>query len=229
MKKCIHYISCDTIKYCKEAEASAISFRNSSTNVHIKLYTDCAFKSSVFDEIVKVENYIPNGKTSKDWTEGKLYFQEKIRLLSESSFEKNLYLDGDTKSLVNIDPIFDMLNKFSFVLAHDSCRTNKWSDQLGIPICYPEFNLGLFFYDRDTTKEFFNEWAKNFELHPQPHDQASFRLTMWNCNLRYATLPPEYNHRPKVFHHNQQTAILHGRGDGFLPEIKQYENNIFLI
>lgn len=88
MKKCIHYIACDTIKYCREAEASAYSFRINTSDVKIILYTDCQFKSSVFDEIIKIENLIPNGKTEKGWSEGKKYFEKKIELLSQTKFEK---------------------------------------------------------------------------------------------------------------------------------------------
>jgi hypothetical protein len=229
MKKCIHYIACDTIKYCREAEASAYSFRLNTSDVKIILYTDCQFKSSVFDEIIKIENLIPNGKTEKGWSEGKKYFEKKIELLSETKFEKNLYLDGDIKTLINVDCMFDMLNKFSFLIAHDSCRSTKWSDVFDIPIVFPDMNCGLIFYNKNTCGDFFSQWAINFQNHPQPHDQPAFRKTLWDSNLKFYIIPPEFNIRPKKFHHRQDPAIIHGRGDDFLPEVEYYATRIVHI
>lgn len=223
MKNCIHYIACDTIKYCREAEASAANLRQNCSNSYIILYTNCSFNSKAFDDVIRIRNLIPGGFTSKDWTEGRLYFENKIKILSDSPFERNLYLDGDVKTLVNIDCIFDMLDKFGFVLAHDSCRSSKWSDELNIPLAFPDMNLGILFFNKTKTKEFFQKWLENYELYPQPHDQPSFRKTLWDSNVRFAILPPEFNIRPKQFHYRQDPAIIHGRGQGFLPEIKDYE------
>ena len=228
IEKCIHYIACDTIKYCKEAECSAINFKYSSSNTEIHLYTDVTFKSDVFDNIVKIQNLIPNGKTEFGWSEGKLYFENKIKILSKTTYEKNLYLDGDIKTFVNIDCMFDMLDKFDIVVAHDTCRSTKWSDVFKIPLCFPDLNCGLIFYKASTTKLFFEEWGKNFQIQPQPHDQPSFRKTLWDSNLRFSILPPEFNYRPKKFNNRQEVAILHGRGEGFLPEINTYDKPILI-
>ena len=78
--------------------------------------------------------------------------KNKIKILSESIYEKNLYLDGDVKTLVNIDCIFDMLEKFDIIVAHDSCRSTKWSDKFKIPLCFPDMNLGLFFFNMSNQK-----------------------------------------------------------------------------
>jgi len=219
IEKCIHYIACDSKKYCIEAAISAANFRKHSTDVHFVLYTDVDFTSSAFDEIVKIPNLIPNGYTAPGWSEGRVYFESKIKILSETRFEKNLYLDGDIKTLVDIDCMFSMLDKFSIVVAHDSCRTTKWSDTFNVPLCFPDLNCGLVFYRKSDTHDFFKSWEVNFSIQPQPHDQPSFRKTLWDCDLRFAILPPEFNWRPKKFHYHQDLAIIHGRGDGFLPEI----------
>lgn len=229
MKNCIHYIACDSIKYCLEAESSAKNFRIHGSNLHIILYTDRKFRSDAFDEIIPIPNLIPKGETVFGWSEGKLYFENKINFLANSSYENNLYLDGDVQTLTNIDCMFDMLSKFSFVVAHDSCRSTKWSDVFGIPLCFPDMNLGLFFFKKSTTRDFFVEWAKNYQIYPQPHDQPSFRKTLWDSDLKFAILPPEFNIRPKTFHNRQDPAIIHGRGDGFLPEINEYENRILYL
>jgi hypothetical protein len=221
--KTFHYIACDSIKYVKEAEASAKSFRLNTTDTKFILYTDLNIKSSNFDEIIKIPNLIPGGLTSKDWCEGKNYFKTKIDILKNSPYELNVYSDGDIKPLVNVDQIFSLLEKFDLAVAHDSCRSSKWSDLLNIPLCYPDFNCGLIFYKKSSTMEFFNEWSKNFEKYPQPHDQPSFRKTAWDNPMKIATLPPEFNIRPKQFHYRQNPTIIHGRGENFLPEIKSYE------
>lgn len=221
IEKCIHYIACNSKKYCIEAEISAINFKKHSTDVHFILYTDVEFKSSAFDEIIKIPNLIPNG-TAPGWSEGRLYFESKIKILANSKFEKNLYLDGDIKTFVNIDCMFSMLDKFSIVVAHDSCRTTKWSDTFKIPLCFPDLNCGLIFYRKSDTHDFFKSWEANYAIQPQPHDQPSFRKSLWDCNLRFAILPPEFNWRPKNFHHHQNLAILHGRGDGFLPSVNNF-------
>lgn len=218
-EKCIHYIACDTRKYCVEAELSAINFRAHSKDVHFVLYTDIDFSSSAFDEIIKIPNLIPNGP-APGWSEGKFYFENKIKILSETRFEKNLYLDGDIKTLININHIFDMLDKFSIIVSHDSCRTTKWSDTFNLPLCFPDMNCGLIFYKKSDTKDFFKMWMKNYSIQPQPHDQPSFRKTLWDCDLRFYILPPEFNVRPTKFHYHQNPAIIHGRGKGFLPEVE---------
>jgi hypothetical protein len=217
-EKCIHYIACNTKKYCIEAELSAINFRKNSTDVHFILYTDVVFSSSAFDEIIKIPNLIPNGPVA-EWSEGKLYFENKIQILSNTKFEKNLYLDGDIKTLINIDHMFSMLDKFSIIVAHDSCRTTKWSDTFNIPICFPDMNCGLIFYKKGDTKNFFESWSNNYLIQPQPHDQPAFRKTLWDCDLKFYILPPEFNVRPTNFHFHQNNAIIHGRGRGFLPLI----------
>jgi hypothetical protein len=220
-KKCIHYIACDSKKYCVEAAISAKNFREKSTNVHFILYTDVDFESIAFDEIIKIPNLIPEGRTVPGWSEGKFYFESKIDILANTRFEKNLYLDGDIKTLVNIDCMFSMLDKFSILVAHDSCRTTKWSDVFNVPLCFPDLNCGLIFYRKSDTKTFFDSWKANFHIQPQPHDQPSFRKTLWDCDLRFAILPPEFNWRPKKFHYHQDLAIIHGRGDGFLPLVDE--------
>lgn len=223
IEKCIHYIACDTIKYCKEAETSAKNFREYSNNVNFILYTDLNFSSDSFDNIINIPNLIPKGKTEFGWSEGKFYFENKIKILSNTNYEKNLYLDGDIKTLVNIDCMFDMLDKFDIIVAHDTCRSTKWSDVFNIPLCFPDFNCGLFFYKKSTTKNFFEQWQSNFKIQPQPHDQPSFRKSLWDSNLRFYILPPEFNYRPKKFNNRQDIAIIHGRGQGFLPEINNYD------
>lgn len=220
MTKCIHYIACNTKEYCIEAELSASNFKKNCTDTHFILYTDVDFHSQTFNEIVKIPNLIPNGP-KPGWSEGRIYFETKIRLLSETRFEKNLYLDGDVKTFINIDPIFAMLDKFSIIVAHDTCRTTKWSDVFGIPLCFPDMNCGIVFYRKSDTVDFFKAWEKNYAIQPQPHDQPAFRKSLWDSDLRYHILPPEFNHRPSKFNFFQDLAILHGRGDGFLPEIKE--------
>lgn len=230
MKKAIHYIACDSIKYFKEAEASAVNFRKHTSDAHIKIYTDLKQKSNAFDEVINVQNLIPGGKISKEWTEGKLYFEEKIKLLARSDYEFNLYLDGDIQTTSNTDDIFELLNKFDMAVAHDAWRTNIWSNKMNIPKCFPEFNLGIILYRKnDTTLEFFHKWEENFKKYPQPHDQPAFRLTMWENPIKYATLPPEYNHRPPKYTRDVKPIIIHGRGKGFLKEISSYENPITYI
>ena len=74
LEKCIHYIACDSKKYCIEAEISALNFRKNCTDTYFILYTDVNFSSSVFNEIVKIPNLIPNGHTAPGWSEGRFYF-----------------------------------------------------------------------------------------------------------------------------------------------------------
>jgi hypothetical protein len=222
MNCCIHYIACDSIKYCLEAEASACNFRKNCTS-DIVLYTDCNFKSKVFDKIIKIQNLIPKGYIDEKLLEGKLYFNNKIKILMDTDYEYNLYLDGDIKTFVNIDCIFEMLDKFYIIVAHDSCRSSDPSDKLNIPICFPDMNCGLIFYKKSKTIDFFQNWLDNYNKYPEPNDQPSFRKTLWDSTIRFHILPEEFNHRPKKFHFKQKLSIIHGRGEGFLPEINKYK------
>lgn len=204
------YIATDSMRYVELAAASARAARHHLGGPAIALYTDLAeargFKE--FDTVELIPNLTPGGHTSQDFCEGRLYFESKIKILMGSPFSQSLYLDCDVIAEAPVD-LFGLLERFDIAAAHAPMRLSRWSLGLPIPECFPDFNVGLLLY-RAGLDEFFDRWLANYLEHPQPHDQTSFRKTVWETGVRVATLPPEYNRRPDDLAAGQGLRIRHG-------------------
>lgn len=204
------YIATDSLHYVRLAAVSAVSARKHLGCDKTLLYTDLkdAQDWSEFDEVRLIENLTPGGQTTPDFCEGPRYFRAKIDLLKRSPFVRSLYLDCDVVAERDAD-LFGLLDRFDIAVAHAPQRFSRWSRELDIPDSFPDFNVGLLLY-RAGLHDFFDHWLTNYGLHPQPHDQTSFRKTVWESAVRVATLPPEFNRRPDKMNIGQELRIRHG-------------------
>jgi hypothetical protein len=178
-------------KYIKAAILSAQTVHEKSPKLKIALFADWQQNGfsretdlAIFDYVESIDN--PHRRS-------------KVDIMGKTPFDETLYLDTDTRIVEDIEPMFDVLQRFDLALCHAHRRkhpiTNKvWRIQF--PSSYPQFNSGVVLYTKnEKTMLFFEQWKTNFYAAGYPQDQITLRETLWNSALRVYTLPPEYNVR----------------------------------
>lgn len=178
-------------RYVAEATHSAASLK-STTNIPATLFTDFDVNNSVFENVVVVD---PKHKRAK------------IDFISESPYDKTLYLDSDTEIARDVSDIFAVLDRFDMAATHDlSRKSSRWSKKIpeydAIPYSFPEYNGGVIGYRRSrATEEMFSLWKEYFYRYrtvTNGQDQASFRISLWQSDVSIHTLPIEYNVRSRA-------------------------------
>jgi hypothetical protein len=130
----------------------------------------------------------------------------KVEYISQSPFKNTVYLDSDTFINENISDLFQLLNKYDFggVFCNSRKRENysklisKYSD---IPYSFSEVNTGVMvFNNSNEVKDLFRKWHEYYYIYlPKTNgwDQPSFRVALWESEVKLCHLPPEYNVRSK--------------------------------
>jgi len=197
-------------RYVRSASRCAYSIKKHSPDLAIHLFTDktnadhlFAQEENIFSSIAVIEN--PNRRS-------------KVEYMSQSPFERTLFLDSDTDIVVDIREMFTLLDRFDIALAHAPKRNeNKskvfWKQPL--PESFPQFNSGVILYRKNSaTQAFFQSWLQAYQQAGFKIDQITLRECLWASDLHIATLPPEYNlrftkykylwshleARPKIYH-----------------------------
>ncbi len=174
--------------YIAEAIHSATSLKQHS-QLPATIFTDRETKAGCFDREIIIS---PQHKRAK------------IDFLSQSPYERTLYLDSDTEVTHDISDVFDLLDRFDIAAAHDHSRkSSRWSQAVpayaAIPYAFSEYNGGVVLYRKnDLTDQFFEDWRRIFTLNKDlthGQDQCSFRIALWQSQLSIGTLPPEFNVR----------------------------------
>lgn len=180
MNKGVLYIATGE-EFVKEAEVSARSVSSVMSNIPIAIATDVE-PSFDFDHIINIP----------DPHHG---FQDKISNLNRSPFDQTLYLDTDIYMNSDVSELFEVLSKFDLGLAYNHNR--QAYDPPEVPNSFPEYNTGVIVYENNEEfRQFTETWEKNHAeilSKVKTHDQPSFRKTLFDSNLRIATLTPEYN------------------------------------
>ena len=147
----------------------------------------------------------------------------KIEYISQSPFKNTIYLDSDTFINEDISELFQILEKYDFGGAFCNSRKRenysklieKYSD---IPYSFSEVNTGVMvFNDSLAVKELFKLWHQYYYKYlPKTNgwDQPSFRIALWESDVKLCHLPPEYNVRPKsvfqkVYNNKKTLGRLH--------------------
>ena len=134
--------------------------------------------------------------------------------MSRSPFEQTLYLDTDIYMGSNVSELFELLNKFDLGLAYNHNREAYNPPE--VPDSFPEYNTGVIVYRNDENFRRFTEtWEENHDeilSKAKTHDQPSFRKTLFDSDLRIATLTPEYNCMVRYPGHvRNEVKIAHSR------------------
>lgn len=199
-------------KYMDEAEVSARSLKKHTKN-QICLISDKYPLTNLWDHVILI--------TDPDYS-----IEDKLKMIM-CECDKAIYLDSDTYICEGIDDIFDLLNRFDLVARQDWMeRQYKLS---GIPESFPELNTGVIgFRKTEKVKHFFTLWLKYFKEYKsimgREMDQRSFRKAIFESDLDFFVLPPEYNLMNSTMGVVRgHVRVLHGRENN---ELKSIENKI---
>ena len=146
--------------------------------------------------------------------------------MSRMPFEQTIFLDTDTYVMANLEDLFDLLQRFDVAAAQAPGYT-KGAD-IGQSEAFTDFNTGVIPYRRTPpVGEFLTKWVQLHEgwsksppfggpLHCL--EQHAFRRALWESELSFYVLSPEYNYR-SIFWGRVigSVKIIHGR-------IENYEN-----
>lgn len=218
MTKGILYICGDHEPYYSDGIISAKSAKKVMPDIPTAIVTDKQEVHDVFDYKIK--------ESDMDHS-----FEDKPRCMSESPFEKTLFVDTDTYFAEPIDELWGLLDHYDLA----ACHTNHRRYDETIPVPISEYNTGvLLFRSSEPTKELFKTWEERYgTLHnPVVHDQSSFRSAVFHQEaerneLKLYTLPREYNcmvQHPGVL--RGPAKILHAAGTNKRVEFEKIANKL---
>ncbi|MCR8550817.1 putative nucleotide-diphospho-sugar transferase [Salipiger sp. P9] len=123
----------------------------------------------------------------------------KIELLGASPFDETLYLDNDTMIRADLRPMFDLLRKYELCGAQVILWHRKRHQKpiaLDLPESFPEINCGVLLYRKTpAVLTFFDEWVRSYLASGMKIDQPAFRETLWQSDVKFYVLPPQFNKR----------------------------------
>jgi len=139
------------------------------------------------------------------WREDEPWFLKNVRyynlaLQEMDEVERIVALDTDAYLLAPAYELFDVLDRFDFVGAHEGPRrTGRTVNP--IPDAFSEFNVGvLAFRNNERVRGLFARWLKMYEENVDVYgdnDQSSLREAIWldESGLQIHVMPPEFNCR----------------------------------
>jgi len=184
-------------QFVEEAEVAAKSLSEQMPDLPIAIVTNEETNPTGFDKEIKLS----------DPSYG---FEDKIKGLQRAPYDRTLFLDTDTLVAENIAEVFDLLDNFDVAVTHNQNR-DLFSENPGVPDCFPEHSTGVISLKKSTTQDFFKRWLR---LYDDGHsgDQISFRKALYESDIRVATLPREYNYSVRTPAHIVDNAkVFHGR------------------
>jgi hypothetical protein len=168
------------------AIASARSLRKVEPGLAADLYTDLpeAVPAGLFDMVHRIARPEPRSKLS---------------CMAESRFERTLFLDADTLVMNPIGDLFDLLDRFDCAMAHDVRRASDLVQEgyaVQTPYAFPQLNSGVLLYRRSPAMlQFLAEWLRRFRAAGLSRDQVVLKDLLWESDIRFYVLPPEFNLR----------------------------------
>lgn len=172
--------------FIEEAKRSAASLKRHN-DIDATIFSHREVNSNLFDNNVLIEQ-VPN------------FYYDRINTFIESPHEHSLHLDTDTTIAGDIEPIFELLERFDIVAAHNETRDTtrpqeKYAEtDMCVPEAFPEYQCGVIAYrNTDKVRDVFEEWQRIYETYPDQHDQPAFREALYNSDLHIGTIPPEFN------------------------------------
>jgi hypothetical protein len=189
-------------RFTDEACRSAKRVKELMPSVPIALASDLQGPMELFDHHLPIKNPQFN-------------FSDKIAPLLATPFGKTVFLDTDTWLCKPVPEMFEILDRHDVAMAHAPMRFTASS---AVPAAFPECNSGVIAYNlNERTRSLFSLWEKLYQERLSAtdviDDQPSLRDALWQSDVSFATLPPEYNFRfiMPVFAGRGSVKILHGR------------------
>ncbi|NNF23885.1 MAG: hypothetical protein HKN63_03635 [Rhodobacteraceae bacterium] len=173
-------------EYLDLARRSLVTLKKTNPSLAADLFTDApeAAKGAGFDRVHRIDT--PHARS-------------KIDCMGLSRFERTLYLDCDTLVLAPFGELFRLLERFEIAVAHDVRRLSGLIQQghaHATPYAFPQMNSGVVLYRKSEVMErFLAEWAKRFRASGVARDQIILKDLLWESDIRFYVLPPEFNLR----------------------------------
>ena len=196
-------------KFIEEALMSLTSVKKHMPDVPVSLFSDV--EELVFsppaglDSVILLENVTRSCR-------------DKIRPLANSPYDRTLFLDTDTFLCRPVYDLFEMLDRFDIALAQAPDRYQYNLPDL--PDCFTELNSGVIAYRRTpTVNKLLVGWEETYnrmlgEDDDSYRDQHSLREALYQSDVQFFLLPPEYNFRticPNFAGKHSAVKIIHGR------------------
>lgn len=168
------------------AEQSARSLRDHEPELAVDLYTDATdeVERGLFDRVHLIAD--PHDRS-------------KLDCMAASRFERTLFLDCDTLVVNRLGDLWEVLDRFDLALAHD-VRRDTALIQAGVtqdtPYAFPQFNSGVMLFRRsEAMTAFLADWRARYVAAGLYRDQPVLKDLLWESDLRFYVLPPEFNLR----------------------------------
>ncbi|MBV7408006.1 putative nucleotide-diphospho-sugar transferase [Maritimibacter sp. DP1N21-5] len=168
------------------AQASARSLRACEPDLAIDLFTDdpAQIAGGLFDVVHLIET--PHDRS-------------KLDCMALTRFERTLFLDCDTLVVNPLGDLWTVLDRFDLALAHDVRRTSaliRQGHRHETPYAFPQLNSGVMLYRRSPAMDdFLAEWLRRYVAAGGYRDQPILKDLLWESDLRFYVLPPEFNLR----------------------------------
>ncbi len=188
-------------KYIDEAIVSARSAKKIMPDLPICIVADREVSDPVFDVVI----VNPDAKGDQ---------RDKLRM-DLTPFDRTIFLDTDTYIIGDIQDIFTLLDRFDFA-AHQPSTGYANSDP-EVPHSFPGFNAGvLAFRKNEKIMKLLRVWQDAYEREPlfngRKWDQRPLRKAVYQSDVRFAVLTPEYNLMPWApMGLGRAVKVLHGR------------------
>lgn len=172
--------------YVDLARRSAASLRASNPGLQIDLFTDdtIAADLAMFDQV----HPVPHNHS-----------RAKLEAMPQARFDKCLFLDCDTLVLGDLGDVWGLLDRFDLAMAHDVRRASDLVQEgldVTTPYAFPQLNSGVLLYrNTSQTRAFFADWAQKFHDSGVGRDQIILKDMLWETDLKFYVLPPEFNLR----------------------------------
>lgn len=227
------YFSGGNLSYLQNAVLSAKSVKVFAPNLSVSLIYDFDERAvrqidlSVFDEIRKIQSM---DKVPKHLSGKMRPFLGKIQSLSQSPYDRTLFLDVDTRLRSPIGDLFLLLERFDMVMApgpQTQLPRNDLDYISSVPSSFPELNTGVILYRKNPkVYHLFRRWERIFRTnegnlfrwHGEGGDQVALRYLIWNSpNISLYLFssqgfPNLYNYRWKLgknFNFDDKIVIHH--------------------
>ena len=148
----------------------------------IDLFTDHPVVDPVFDRIRPLE---------------RSSHRPKMEALRRSRFDRTIYLDCDILAVADVSDIFEVLNRFDLVGAHENKRNGNVARQTvpgSPPNAFPQINSGVLGLRKSpATAALLTSWETAVHDGGHRRDQPILRKLLYESDIRIHILPFEYN------------------------------------
>lgn len=208
-------------QFIDEAQTSVESVRREMPDVDVAIATDDRdYDLSDFDEVIELD------QARQKVIDGRTWLIDSTIGPDLSPYDKTLYLDTDTYVCDDVSELFDLLDQYDLAVA----RTPDQPRVSDLPPPWHLYNCGVIAYrDSEDTQALLKDWQqryrRNLKEQDQPEDQPAFARALHDSNIRWFTLPREYNVRfPRRGVLAHQAKLIHGRHRQGLEQVAKEIN-----